>query len=421
LNGLDLIVAAVRVFAVFGIVLLLMALLIWMERKGAAYIQDRRGPNRAHLFGMRLGGLVHIIADAIKLLTKEEVMPRCANRSLFVLAPMIAFCASIAAVATVPFTSTFDVGFGTMAIEVADLGSGLVFALAMSSLGIYAWVLAGWSSGSTYSLLGGMRAAAQLISYALALGLSATALFLVAGSLSLSDIVADQEGALWRWNALRQPFAFLIFTTALFAETGRLPFDLPEGEQEIVGFHVEYSSARFAMFSMAEYAHIVVGSSIIAALFLGGWSVPFVMDGKLALYARSVGLLLWPCISMVLSLAGLWIMGRRRRHFADRRDREPYIVGGVLLAGGIFLAALFAGYSGVASNLPAFGAISVAFLQLCVMFAKVLAVCALFIWVRWTLPRFRYDQLMAFGWKVLLPLAMLNVAVTAFAVMLADG
>jgi NADH-quinone oxidoreductase subunit H len=192
--------------------------------------------------------------------------------------------------------------------------------------------------------------------------MAAVAIFLVAGSLSLNAIVADQGGAIWMWNAVRQPLAFLIFLTALFAESNRLPFDLPEGEAEIVGYHVEYSSMRFAMFFMAEYAHIVVGSAIVAALFLGGWHIPFVGD------------------EAILS----------------------------------FFASLVPGSEW-------FAPVATAVVQFAVMIVKTLVVCAVFIWVRWTLPRFRYDQLMAFGWKFLLPLAIVNVVITAFAVVRITG
>lgn len=359
MNAIEMTTALVRPCLVFAMVVALMALLIWMERKGAAYIQDRRGPNRARLMGMRMGGIFHVVADAIKLLTKEEVMPAAAARPLALVAPMIAFAVTMAAVAVVPFTGSVEIAGHHVSLQVSNMGAGLVYAIAVSSLGVYAVVLAGWASGSTYSFLGAMRAAAQLISYELALGMSAVAVFLVAGSLSLVDIVADQAGPVWMWNALRQPLAFLVFLTALFAEAARLPFDLPEGEAEIVGYHVEYSSMRFAMFFMAEYAHIVVGSAIVAALFFGGWQLPFVSDAALARFAGEVG-----------------------------RAAPPWV-------------------SGAATAL----------VQLAVMLAKTLSVAAGFIWVRWTLPRFRYDQLMAFGWKVLLPLAMINLAITAFAVM----
>lgn len=362
MSAISLTIAIVKPCIVFAMVMGLMSFVIWMERKGAAYIQDRRGPNRASILGIRLGGLFHVVADSIKLITKEEVMPRRASRALAILAPMITFSVVMAAVAVVPFTGRVEVAGVGVQLMVADIGAGLVFAVAMTSLGVYGIVLAGWASHNTYSFLGGMRCAAQLISYELALGMSAVAIFLVSGSLSLGDIVADQGGPVWMWNAIRQPAAFIIFMTALLAEANRLPFDLPEGESEIVGYHVEYSSMRFAMFFMAEYAHIVIGSAIVAAIFLGGWQIPFVGDDSLAA-----------------------LFGR-------------------IAHGAAWLA-------------PALQVL----VQLAIMLIKTLCVCALFIWIRWTLPRFRYDQLMAFGWKVLLPLAMINVAVTAFAVMCLKG
>jgi len=361
-NAFYISVAIAKPVIVLGLIMSMMSLLIWMERKGAAYIQDRRGPNRAAIFGVRLGGFMHVIADSLKLLTKEEVAPSKASKSLSIMAPMIALAVVLAAAAVIPFTGEIDFEGHGVSLQVADIGAGLVYAIAMTALGVYAIVLAGWASHNTYSFLGGMRSAAQLISYELALGMSAVAVFMVSGSLSLSAIVSDQSGALWMWNAIRQPLAFVIFLTALFAESNRLPFDLPEGEAEIVGYHVEYSSMRFAMFFMAEYAHIVVGSAIVAALFLGGWHIPFVDDES-----------------------------------------------------------VFAFLAGLAPDAGWFAPLATAVVQFLVMVAKTLLVCSLFIWVRWTLPRFRYDKLMAFGWKVLLPLAMLNVAITAFAVVRIKG
>lgn len=355
-------VAIAKPVIVLALIFSMMSLLIWMERKGAAYIQDRRGPNRAAILGLRLGGFIHVIADSLKLLTKEEVAPSKASKPLSIMAPMIALAVVLAAAAVIPFTGEIDVAGHGVSLQVADIGAGLVYAIAVTALGVYAIVLAGWASHNTYSFLGGMRSAAQLISYELALGMSAVAIFLVSGSLSIGSIVSDQGGAIWMWNAIRQPLAFVIFLTALFAEANRLPFDLPEGEAEIVGYHVEYSSMRFAMFFMAEYAHITVGSAIVAAIFLGGWHIPFVSDSS-----------------------------------------------------------VFAFFGGLAPDSEWVAPLATAIVQFAVMMAKTFFICAVFIWVRWTLPRFRYDQLMAFGWKVLLPLAMLNVAITAFAVVRIKG
>ncbi|MFA5812053.1 MAG: complex I subunit 1 family protein, partial [bacterium] len=387
---------------------------IWMERKGAAYIQDRRGPNRAHILGIRLGGLVHTIADVIKLFTKEEVTARGALRPLVYLAPIIAFFAATATVAAVPFSGPISVAGRTLTFEVANIQAGLVYVFAISSLGAYALVLAGWTSQNTYSFLGAMRAASQFLSYELALGMAAISIFLVAGSLSLTDIAADQGAAVWRWNAIRQPLAFLIFTTALFAEASRLPFDLPEGDSEIVaGYHVEYSSMRFAMFYMAEYAHIFVGSAVIATLFFGGWNVPFADQSLIAANADRIVAVAWPIFALALMLGGAKLAGRFRRRFKDMRDYEPVMIGVPSIIAGMALAGLYVMHGGWlldAEWLPAAVAFATGFIA---MLTKTMIISALFIWVRWTLPRFRYDQVMAFGWKMLLPAGLLNLVVTA--------
>lgn len=349
MNVVDIISAAVRVVVIFSMVMSLVPILIWMERKGAAYIQDRRGPNRAQILGIRLWGIIHSLADAVKLLTKEDVTVAGAYKPLAILAPILAFFVATSALAVVPFAEPFGFEGVTISLQIADLKVGLIYVFAMSSLGVYAIMLAGWASNNSFTMLGAMRAASQMISYELAMGMAALSIFILSGSFSLSDIIVDQGAWLWRWNIVRQPLAFIIFFTAMLAETNRLPFDLPEGESELVaGFHTEYSSMRFALFFMGEYAHIIVGSAIAATIFLGGWQIPFVKTE--------------------------WL-----------REQIPDI-------------AVFA-------------------LQLIAMFAKVIFFCITFIWIRWTLPRFRYDQLMRLGWKVLLPLGMANAVVTAIAVL----
>ncbi len=357
MSELNIALSLARPAFVFMMIVGLMVIVAWMERKGAALIQGRLGPGRARLAGLKLGGLMHVIADSIKLLVKEEVAPRRAARPLFFITPAIGLAAVLAAAAAIPFTGDFSIAGVQLSVRVAEIGGGLVYAIAISSLGVYSIMLAGYSSMGTYTMLGGMRAAAQMISYGLGLGLSAAAVFIVAGSLEIGDIVADQGGAIWMWNAFRQPVAFAIFLTALFAWAGRVPFDPPKAAEEIVGYHAEYSGTRFSLFLMAEYAYMVVGSAMAAAIFLGGWQIPFVSEGMLESALNQTGLAAW----MVQ---------------------------------------------------VAIGAV-----ELSAMLLKTLAICALFIWVRWTLPRFRYDQMMAFGWKFLLPLAMLNAAITAFAVL----
>ena len=418
MSTIDVAIIVGRTIAVFMMVVGLVPLLVWMERKGAAYIQDRRGPNRAQILGLRMGGLIHALADVFKLFTKEEVTPERVYRPLYLAAPIVAFVVTLAAVAVVPFTEPAWFWERRLALQVADLQSGLIYVLAISSLGVYALIMAGWASNNKYSLLGALRATSQVISYEVAMGLAALAIFVVAGSLRLQDIVADQGVWPWRWNLIRQPVAFVIFFTALLADTHRLPFDLPESEPELVaGYHVEYGSMRFAMFFMSEYAHMVVGSAVVAALFLGGWQIPFVPSHDILNNAAAIVVVGWPALGALLVFVGALLALRFSRRFGDSRDYEPLVFGVPMFLTGIALLVLFKIFGG--GILPSWAPEVLKFaFQLGVMLIKTIALCALFIWIRWTLPRFRYDQLMKLGWKGLLPLAMANVLVTAVVVLL---
>jgi len=320
--------ALVKILVILMVMLGIVAYLTYFERKVAGHIQSRPGPNLVGPWG-----LFQPFADILKLFLKEEFIPARANKILFHVAPILAVTPALTSFAVVPIGPNFFV---------TDVNVGLLVFLAMSSLGVYALTLAGWSSNNKYALLGGLRSSAQMISYELALGLSTIGVILLAGSLSLVDIVHAQSGAfhlgplaLPRWFVFTQPVAFVVFVVTAFAETNRAPFDLPEGESELVGgFHTEYSSMKWAMFFLGEYMNMLTISSITVTLFLGGWNGPWLPD----------------------SLKFLWF------------------------------------------------------------FAKLFAMIFLFMWVRWTFPRMRYDTLMAFGWKVLLPIALLNVLATGMAV-----
>ena len=310
------------------------AVLVYMERKIAAVVQQRYGP---HLVGP--AGLLQPLADIIKLMFKEELRPKAADSVLFYLAPIICATAAFAAFSVVPFgadTTFFGLLDRPITLAPADVNVGLLVIFAVSSMGVYGIVLAGWASNSKYSLLGGLRSAAQMISYELSFGLSFATVIMLAGSLSLGEIVDQQQGY-WlgfipKWYIFIQPLAFFIFLTAGVAETNRAPFDFPEAEQELVaGYHTEYSSMTFALFFMAEYVSMVTVSAVAVNLFLGGWHGPF--------------LPVW--------LGWIWFL------------------------------------------------------------IKVGALLFFYIWMRWTLPRYRYDQLMEFGWKWLLPAAVINLLVTA--------
>ena len=325
------------IVVVFHALLMSAAVLVYMERKVAAFIQQRYGP---YLVGPR--GLLQPIADIVKLLFKEELRPKSADTLLFYAAPILAATAAFAAFAVVPFgteTTLFGLLDEPIKLAVADVNVGLLVIFAVTSMGIYGIVLAGWASNSKYALLGGLRSSAQMISYEIAYGLSFAAVIMLAGSLSLREIVDGQQGYWFgfipKWYIVLQPIGFLIFLTAGVAETNRAPFDFPEAEQELVaGYHTEYSSMSFALFFLAEYVNMVTVSAVATDLFLGGWHGPFLPA--------------W--------LGWLWFL------------------------------------------------------------IKVFALLFFYIWMRWTLPRYRYDQLMEFGWKWLLPAAVLNLLVTAFVV-----
>lgn len=408
--------AAVKTFGIFFVVIHLIPVLIWMERKVSAYIQDRRGPNRAAILGIRLGGLIHSLSDVVKLLTKEDIIPPHVNKGLYLLAPIIAMFVATITMAVVPFADPVLLPDGKQfLLQIADLDAGLLYVFAVSSLGVYGVMLAGWAANNKYSLLGGLRAAAQMVSYEVALGLSVVGLFLMSGSLKLSDIVALQGPRLFHWNIFLQPVAFFIFLTALFAETNRLPFDLPEGESEIVaGYHVEYSSMKFALFFMAEYAHIIVGSAIITTLFFGGWHLPFISADAMKANAETVVRILWIGFAVFSVAAGGLLCKRfRKGKYGDLRDYEVLAFGAPGVLAGLGLFALFVLFSDAISISPFWRGIVVAAIQFSVFLAKTLFFAFFFIWVRWTLPRFRYDQLMRLGWKIMLPLALVNLLATA--------
>ena len=334
--------STVKIALFFFVVLTVIAYMTWVERRVSAWIQDRRGPNRVGPFG-----LLQPLADGIKFLFKESIVPPHVYRPVYLLAPALIFIPSMVTLSVVPIGPAVSLFGWTIPLQVADVDNGILIILAFASMGVYGIALAGWSSQNKYSLMGGLRSSAQLISYELAMGITVVGVLMATGSLRLNDIVTHQieHG----WNVLYQLPGFLIFLTAAFAETNRLPFDLPEAETELVaGYHTEYSGMRFSMFYMAEYANMITGSALAATLYFGGYHVP-----------------------------GLHVLGLS----------EP-------------LAA------------------AVQVLAFCLKVGFFLFV---FVWVRWTLPRFRYDQLMNLGWKALLPIALLHLLWVSFLVLTGRG
>jgi NADH-quinone oxidoreductase subunit H len=341
--GTFILVSLVKIVLALFVLLTAVAYTVWLERKVVGHIQNRWGPTRVGPFG-----LLQPAADGIKFLFKEDITPLHVYKPLYIAAPMIAVIFALTSIAVIPFGNWVNIGPIYTPLQITDVNIGLLIVLGITSLGVYGIALSGWSSNSKYSLLGGLRASAQMVSYEIALGLSLVGVLILSGSFSLRDIVVAQQGHFWgfipRWNIFHggQFIAFFIYLMAAYAETNRIPFDLPEAETELVaGYHTEYSAMKFAMFFMAEYANMITVACLATLLFLGGWNGP----------------LFGPPIMQAI-LPVFW-----------------------------FVAKIF-----------------------CFLF--------LYIWVRGTLPRFRYDQLMAFGWKFLLPLAIANLVITALVVAL---
>ena len=335
---MDLIEALVKILLVVGGLIGGAAVMVYLERKISAYIQNRIGPNRV---GPK--GLLQPIVDVVKLLMKEDIVPKSANRFVHDLAPILSISIALSTFAVIPFGNTLDVFGREVKLMIADVNIGMLYILALTSMGVYGITLAGWSSNSKYPLLGGLRSSAQLISYELSMGLSIIGVIMVSGTLRLDQVVLHQTGywhGIPKWNILLQPIGFVTFMVASFAETNRLPFDLPEAEPELVGgYHTEYSGMKFGLFFLSEYANMITSSALITTLFLGGWSIP---------YVETLGL-------------------------------SP---------------------------------LSVGVLQVIAFVVKVFAMLMFYVVVRWTIPRFRYDQLMNLGWKVMLPIAIANILAT---------
>lgn len=407
-----------KILIPFLIIFNIIPVLIWLERKGSAYIQDRRGPNRASLFGIiRLGGMIHSLADVVKLLMKEDIIPSKANKFFYILAPFTAMSVACMTFAVIPFAAPIVWDGITITFQTADLNAGILYILAISSLGVFGIMLAGWSSNNKYTLLGGLRSSAQMISYEIVMSLAVISVLMMVGSLELSKVVEDQSSNLLHWNFVRQPVACLLFMVAMFAETNRLPFDLPEGESEIVaGYHLEYSSLKFALFFMAEYANMIIASAVISSLFFGGWQIPFLSTDFLRANSSIALKIVLGFLAIGHLGAGLVMLkvGRRNvknKKWGDNRDYEPVILGFGAIGAALALAGALAYLWPITLSSNA-SMIVTALLQLGCFLTKVLFFCWVFIWVRWTLPRFRYDQLMKLGWKYMMPVSLLNIFVT---------
>ncbi len=351
-------IVLIKIFAALVWFLMLTLYLTWAERKESAVLQDRIGANRASVFGLRLIGLFQPFADAIKMIFKEDFVPAFSQKFLHTLAPFLSFFFVAITITGIPFGDSIRLGDRVISLQILDFNVGLLFILAMLSLGIYGIILSGWSSNNRYTLLGSMRGAAQLISYEVGLGLSLVGLIMVFPSLKLSQVVGYQGGLLFgflpRWGVFLQPLGFIVFFVAALAETKRVPFDMPEGESEIIGFFTEYGGLKWGLFMMTDFMEIIIISSLLTTLFFGGWQVPWLgADG------------------FHFPWGGQWLLAR-------------------------WLVIVF---------------------QIIAFNLKVFFFCWLQILIRWTYPRFRYDQVMDLGWKLLIPLSLVNILGTGVILM----
>lgn len=418
---LDIFMIVVRVAFSAFIPLCFIAVCVWMERRGAGYFQDRSGPNRANIFGFRAAGLVQNLADAAKLIFKEDVISgHIKHKFYFVLAPVIVFFTALVSFSVVPFADTLVLGGKRYIMQGIPLDLGILWFLSFVGFSVYGIILAGWSSTNKFGVLGALRSAAQVISYEIPMGLAIVSLLVVYGTVNLNEIAQFQGKLLFgfipMWGAVLQPLAMVIFIVAAFAETNRTPFDLAEGESELVaGFHVEYSAMKFAIFFMGEYVALFVSSAMIITLFFGGYQVPFLSTATLVNHAKPVAFLLMIVIPVIMHFFTGWIRRSNVSHYPRENDPRVFEAniyikcfwGLVIFLEIVLLALLFCQSGGAAAH------IFVMLLQLCTFLVKVTMMIFVYIWVRWTLPRFRYDQLQKLGWQMLLPLALLNIFITS--------
>lgn len=351
-----------KVMGAFTLLMVAVAYATLAERRISAWLQDRHGPNRVGPFG-----LLQPIADGIKNIVKEETDPETASRFFFYLGPALSIIPALVTFAVIPFAAPLPTPWGVMDMVVADIPIGILYILAFGSLGVYGLFLGGWASNNKYAFLGSLRASAQMVSYEVALGLSLIVVMMLAGNVTLTEFIWKQQ-QLDLWFAFPLSLAFILFVISAFAETNRLPFDMPEAESELItGYHTEYSSMKFSMFFIAEYAHMITASALMATLFFGGWDLPTAWDDA------------------------FWYQG-----------------------------ALISGFDATGQAIAATPTVFKTLLTFAVFCAKTAFFLVLYIWVRWSLPRFRYDQVMSLGWKVMLPVSLAYVMLVAMTILVLD-
>ena len=424
----------IKFAVVMGIFLSLVPLLVWLERRASAMMQDRLGPNRVNIFGFKVLGVVQNVADVIKLLLKEDFCPANANKIMFLLGPCLVFIPAVVAPIVIPFADSIHLKSRIVSFQVADIETGLLFVFAIASLGVYGFIMSGWASNNKYSLLGAMRSCAQMISYEVTLGLAAVGILMIfatsdsVASFELNHIIRAQGETLNlfglpipKWGIVVQPIGFLLFLVASYAETNRLPFDMPEDEATLVaGYHTEYGGMKFAIFFMSEYIAMITASCLVVILFFGGWQIPWASTKLLADHAPLVARIIVGLTGLgALLVSAVWwhvvhnkvySYGISPKILELSNNLKRMIIYG-MIAGGVLL--IIASLFFIPSQMPEVVRASIAaFAQFGTFMVKLGFFLFLYIWIRWTIPRFRYDQVMRLGWKILLPLALLNIFVT---------
>ncbi len=397
-------------------------IMVWWERRVAGFMQDRTGPNRCDIGGIRLGGLIQAIADMLKLVFKEDFTPaHIKYKFLYTIAPAIVFICSFLTMAVIPFADNLVINGESYIMQAIPTQLGIMWFLAFAGLSVFGIILGGYSSQNKYGLLGGIRASAQVISYEAAMALSIISVLLTYGSIHLGDMVNAQAGTFFgvipAWGIFIQPLAALIFIVTAFAETNRTPFDIAEGESEIVaGYHTEYSAMRFGLFQVGEYAAMSASSAIIVTLFLGGYHIPWT---DTATIQNNINIF-FIAIAAILVVKAIFFTKWMNKNYDwidknDRRQKEKNILIKGFWGIAIIVSALLVMF--IVTGLGENGVnIATAVIQIGTFVAKFLFMNFVFIWIRWTLLRFRYDQLQMLGWKILIPLSILNIVVTAIIV-----
>ena len=396
--------------------------LVWLERRVAGFIQDRSGPNRCNIGGFRLGGLIQSFADMLKLVFKEDIVPtHIKKRFLFSLAPTIVLFCAILTFSVIPFADDIVINGKRYMLQALPTDMGIIWFLAFAGLSVYGIILAGWSSDNKYSLLGGLRASASTISYEPIMALSVVTMIVIYGTISLNDMAAKQSelilGFIPAWGVLLQPIAAITFIVSAFAEANRTPFDLAEGESEIVGgFHTEYGAMKFGLFFVGEYVAMSASSGVIVSMFFGGYNIPWLSTESLKTHISIISYVIIVLLPLFSYFFIKWMYKNNRWKKADdKRNKESAILAKVIIGLNIALIILLL-YFNLIAKTPNSISILTALLQFGAFVIKLFMMNLVYIWVRWTLPRFRYDQLQTLCWKYLLPISIGNLFVTSLVV-----